>query len=489
MNHLSTKCASRFATGIFAIALGFSLAPVGWAQSAVQAAGDSSASNSAAPAKGTQQQLDDLQKEMAAIEQQIAALKAQENAAPSVQAASYVQTPAPAPATAPAAVNLAGLLGPTTISGFVDGYYGYNYNHPIDNISGWRYFDGPTNAFGLNMVEMIVDKAPDATSAESRFGYHVAAGYGNAARVVNSSDVVTTDFANFYLKEAYGQYLAPIGKGLTIQVGKFVTPIGGEVIESSGNWNYSRGILFYYAIPYFHFGVNAKYTWNPKFSSTFYLVNGWNNSAISHDGFVGQSAGLTYGGSFAYTPNTKWSVIQNYMAGPVQDSYTCNFTESSNCTSLNDWKQISDTVISYTPNAKWAFMLNGDYGFGPKNWDCTGAQPVCSTVGPQATWWGVAGYGKYTINPKSYFAVRYEYYGDPQGYSCLVDDCSAGFGQEVTGTYSYNITSGLQVRGEYRYDFASQPTFQRGADFNNFVKEQNTATLGFIYSFSSANAK
>src|ERR1700691_1383687 len=133
MSYLS-KCASRFATGIFAAAFVLSLPPPGQAQSAVQPAGDSSASStSAAPAKNTQQQLDDLQKEMAALEQQIATLKAQEDAAPSIQAASFVQTPAAAPATAPAAapaaVNLAGLLGPMTISGVIDAYYGYNYNH------------------------------------------------------------------------------------------------------------------------------------------------------------------------------------------------------------------------------------------------------------------------------------------------------------------------------------------------------------------------
>jgi hypothetical protein len=45
----------------------------------------------------------------------------------------------------------------------------------------------------------------------------------------------------------------------------------------------------------------------------------------------------------------------------------------------------------------------------------------------------------------------------------------------------------LLVRGEYRYDFASEPVFEKGV-FGS-VKEQNTATLGFVYSFSSANAK
>jgi Putative beta-barrel porin-2, OmpL-like. bbp2 len=507
MSNLS-KCASRLTTGIFALAFALSLAPPGSAQSEVQAPGDSSAAaSSAAPASSTQQQIDDLQKQMAAMEQQIAALKAQANAAPSVQAASYsMQTsPAPAaqapaaaaPAAAPDKVTLAGLLGPTTLSGSVDAYYGYNYNHPLENISGLQLFDASTNAFGLNLAEFVLDKAPDATSADSRFGYHTAIGYGDAAKVLNCSDInniqtgIVTDSegafncSDFYVKEAYGSYLAPIGKGLTITVGKFVTPIGNEVIESSGNWNYSRSVLFYYAIPYFHFGASAKYAWNPKISATFYLVNGWNNSAIDHDEFFGQSSGLTYGTSIAYTPNAKWAVTENYFAGPVQSDNVCDFdVETRNCTSLNDWKQLNDTTIAYTPNAKWAFAINGDYGFGPHNWDCTSGTS-CHTVGNQATWWGTAAYAKYTLNAKSYFAARYEYFEDPQGYAGL----GANHAQEATGTYSYNLTSGLQVRGEYRYDFASSPIFQTGSDPDGKVKEQNTATLGFIYSFSSANAK
>jgi hypothetical protein len=467
-----------------------SMAPAGQAQSAVQAAGDSSASSTPAPAKTQQQQLEDLQKEMSALEQQIATLKTQQDAAPQVVAASYTQ-PSQAPA-APAAVNLAGLLGPMTISGFVDAYYGYDYNHPIDGINPVTPFTSNTNAFALNNVELIVDKAPDATSAESRFGYHVAAGYGQAARAVNGSDIAG-DESQFYLKEAYGQYLAPLGKGLTIQVGKFVTPAGAEVIESNANLNYSRSILFYNAIPYFHFGVNAKYAWNPKIAATFYLVNGWNNSAISHESFGG-STGLTYGASVAYTPNAKWSATENYFAGPVADDFKCDFTESSNCPVLSDWKQLSDTVISYTPNAKWSFTLNGDYGFGPHKWDCTGSTAQnCHTVGMQATWWGVAGYAKYTIDPKSYFAVRYEYYNDPEDYTFSGgDDLNPAdrlHDQEATGTYAYNVTSGLQVRAEYRYDYFSEPFFQNGANFDHSVKEQNSAFLAFIYSFSSANAK
>jgi hypothetical protein len=439
-----------------------------------------------------QQRLQDLEKQMELLQQEIASLK--ESETPGMKTAAYVQPASSASApTAPAPddkVTLGGLLGSTTFSGLVDGYYGFNNNHPVDNSSGWRFFDGKTNAFSLNMVELTVDHAPSDASTESRFGFHVSAGYGQAAKVVNGSDIFS-DGSNFYLKEAYGSYLAPIGKGLKIDVGRFVTPIGGEVIETNGNWNYSRGILFYYAIPFDHFGARAAYTFSPKWTLTGFLVDGWNNSFIQNDLYptTGQSSGLTYAASLAWTPTSKLSVIQNYMAGPVVDAYAVRV--------VSDWKQLSDTVISFTPTSKWVFMINGDYGFGPRYYSFPDAAVSNALPRPQGVipfiespavkWWGVAGYGKYNFSGKINFAVRYEYYGDPNAYTGLLTDTFgdtfAGHGQEFTGTYSYNLTSGLLVRAEYRYDFASEPIFTRG--IYDLVKEQHTATLGFVYSFSS----
>jgi hypothetical protein len=490
------KCVLRLGAAILATGLSIATVPIARAQgsAAVQSPGDSSgasATTAAAPANSTAandtaQRLQDLEKEVNALQQEIASLKTADT--PGIKTAAYaVPQPIVAPAAgddAPQKISISSLLSGITLSGFGDVYYGYNYNHPVDNTSGLRFFDGPTNGFGFNMAELILDKPTDASTPDSRLGYHVAAGYGQAARVVNGSDVVGSavdgtvgfnDGSNFYLKEAYFDYL--VGKNLTITVGKFVTPIGAEVIETNANWNYSRSILFYYAIPYFHFGANAKYVFSPKFSLTGYLVNGWNNTFIQHDAFptTGQSAGLTYGVSLAWTPNAKWSVIENYFAGPVTDGYTAKV--------LSDWKQLSDTVIGYTPNMKWAFQINGDYGFGPRSYNTAVTPAIPSKA---ADWWGAAPYVKYTISPKSNFALRYEYYDDPQGYTGALLG-AAGHVQEFTTDYSYNVTSNLLVRGEYRYDWSNLPIFERGV-FGT-VKDQNTATLGFVYSFSSADLK
>ena len=104
------------------------------------------------------------------------------------------QSPSPATPQQPEKTTLASLLGPTTFSGFVDGYYGYNFDHPQitttggtvpagnggDRFSSYRAFDAPYQAFTLNMIELIADKPPDASN--SRLGYHVALGFGNAMK-------------------------------------------------------------------------------------------------------------------------------------------------------------------------------------------------------------------------------------------------------------------------------------------------------------------
>jgi hypothetical protein len=263
---------------------------------------------------------------------------------------------------------------------------------------------------------------------------------------------------------------------LTFTFGKFVTPAGAEVIETNGNWNYSRSILFYYAVPFFHFGANAKYTFNTQWSITGYLVNGWNNSQEVN-------TGKTYGVSLAYTPTKQWAITENYMAGPQDDAYFFGTSGGPN----SNWRQLSDTIIAYTPNTKWNFIFNGDYGYGDKYPITVTAKTTTSTTSSQPVdWWGAAGYVKYAPNEKSYLAIRSEYFSDPEGFALFGPGNLNGHAGEGTATYAYNITSGLQSRFEFREDYSNRNLFEKGS---RFVKTQPVLELGLIYTFSSTNAK
>ena len=309
------------------------------------------------------------------------------------------------------------------------------------------------------MVELIVDKAPDPTN--SRTGYHVSLGFGQAMNAVNASEPKAGSSFDQYLKEAYFSYLAPVGKGLQVDVGKFVTPFGAEVIETKDNWNYSRSLLFTYAIPYFHFGMRAKYAFNDKYSLTGFFVNGWNN-------VVDNNTGKSYGMSFGWNPNKKFGITQTYMAGPEGNNNNSNL------------RQLSDTVITYSPNSKLSFILNGDYGRG----DRFITNPITNTFSAPVFWTGAAGYVRYAFNDKSAFATRYEYYDDPDGFT--LGTLVPTHINEFTATFERLMAHHIISRFEFRRDMSSQPNFLKG---NTPVQDQNTMTAGLVYTFDSREGK
>jgi putative OmpL-like beta-barrel porin-2 len=401
----------------------------------------------------------ELEQEVNELRAEVAALKSAEKPAP-------VATPAAPPSNlvsstsgvAPAP-SLAGLLGPTSLSGFVDVYYGQNFNNPTSRTNNLRFFDGATNQFGLNLVELVVDKAPDA--ANSRTGYHVALGFGQAMNTVNGSEPQAGLGFDQYLKEAYFSFLAPVGKGLQFDVGKFVTPHGAEVIETKDNWNYSRGLLFTLAIPYYHFGARAKYTFNDKYALSGFFVNGWNN-------VVDNNTGKTYGIGFTWNPYRKFGIGQNYMAGPEQNNIN------------SSWRQLTDTVITYSPTSKLSFIINGDYGRGDRFVTDTETGSLSHPV----YWTGVAGYIKYAFSGTSSFSTRYEYYNDHDGFTTgtMVNTHVNEFTTTLERLVAHHIISRL----EFRRDMSNQPTFLKGV---TPVKDQNTMTAGLVYTFDSREGK
>jgi hypothetical protein len=366
--------------------------------------------------------------------------------APPVVPASPELPQAMAPAPAPPSPSLSGLLGSTTLTGYVDTYYGYNFNHNPTATTTYRAFDYNAQTLGLNLVELMVDKGP---SDDSRYGYRVAVGYGQAINAVNAAEPGGPGFDQ-YLKEAYFSYLAPVGKGLQVDFGKFVTPAGAEVIESRDNWNYSQGILFSYAIPFYHFGLRAKYTLSPKASITGFLVNGWND-------VVDNNTGKTYGFSLALNPSSKFGLIQNYLAGPE--------TKGIN----TGWRQLSDTVVTISPTPKFSFMANYDYGHD-------------RPLGVPVYWTGIAGYLKYAFTDRYTVATRYEYYNDHDGFTTG----SPQHLHTMTGTLQRKVGNNLITRLEYRRDLSNQPVFLKGT---TPVLNQDTVTAGLMFTFDSREAK
>jgi hypothetical protein len=323
----------------------------------------------------------------------------------------------------------------TEIGGLVDGYYDW-YSTKADGV--YRNFDVKHNSFTANMAEIWVAKTP---ATDSPIGYKVRLNFGPAATTYIAFAEPNTPLVN--VEEAYGSYMAPAGKGLQIDFGKFVTNAGAEVIEAKDNWNYSRSLLFALAIPYYHAGIRLTYSPNDKVTLMGGVVNGWNNA-------VDNNTGKTVMGSVTFKPNGATSIIENYIGGPETTGTNDNF------------RNLSDTVVSYTVDPKLSVMGNFDIG-----------------KDGSSKWWGAAGYLKYQANKIVAVVPRVEYYNDKDAFS-------TGISQKLTeGTVTLEIkpADNFMWRIEYRGDFSDQAVFS--TDTGATKKNQQSIAFGFLYSFSS----
>jgi len=331
----------------------------------------------------------------------------------------------------------------TEISGFVDVYYGYNFLTPDTRKAGpERTFDVQHNSISLNLAELSLEKKP---TDDSRGGFRMDFDYGPTQDIVNATEPAGPHiFRN--IGQAYLSYQAPLGKGLQIDVGKFVTPFGFEVIKTKDNWNYSRSQQFTLAIPFYHTGVRATYTVNNKFTLAGFLVNGWNN-------VVDNNTGKTVAVQATFKPVAALTIVENYIGGPEQTNDN------------GDWRHLSDTVATYTVTPQVSLAGNYDYGQDKES-------------GATVKWQGFAGYLRY--QPTAWFALspRAEYYNDREGFT-------SGMAQkmkEFTLTAELKHKDGVVTRLEYRRDFSDIPFFVM-KETNS--QHQNTFTVGLIYSFST----
>ena len=355
----------------------------------------------------------------------------------------YAQTPAPTPTPARTYPKF---FSNIQFGGLADAYYDYNSNKP-DGDAPFRNFDTRHNQARFSMAQLWVTRTP---VADSRVGFNVKLNGGHAADMIHGAEPST--LAPFdrkgaaALQQAYISYLAPVGTGLQIDAGKFVTQHGAEVIEAKDNWNYSRSLLFALAIPYYHAGVRATYNVNDKLALMGTVVNGWNN-------LEDNNGAKTFGAQAIIKPIPALSIIQNYMVGAEQPDNN------------DDVRHLFDTVATLTIAPKVSVMGNYDYGKD-------------SIAGAGVSWQGVAGYLKVQATPWLAVIPRVEVFDDPDGF--MTGTAQTFKGATVTG--EFKLIEGLLARVEFRRDLSDAAVFTK--DTGAAVTSQNTFGLGFLYSYA-----
>jgi Putative beta-barrel porin-2, OmpL-like. bbp2 len=373
-------------------------------------------------------------------------------AAPQLAAAQDPPKPAD-PAPDPDKVTL-NFFKNTEVGGLVDGFYLWNSTKTAPL---FHAFDVKHNSFDLSMAEVWLAKAP---TTDSPVGYKVRLNFGSAPDIMaGASGQFNAESSYKNIEEAYGSYMAPVGKGLQIDFGKFVTNAGAEVIEAKDDWNYSRSLLFQLAIPLYHAGVRVTYSPNDKVTLMGGVINGWNDVSDNN-------TGKSVMASVTLKPTAAVSIIENYIGGPEQPQAVV-------IGGSQPWRTLSDTVVSFTATPMISLMANYDYGR-----DTVAGVTGAGTVN---TWQGIAGYAKF--QPTKFVAVvpRVEYFKDANGFT-------TGSPQNLTSatlTLELKPADNFMWRIEYRGDFSNKTSGPFVDSTGAPQKNQNILILGFLYSFSS----
>ena len=163
------------------------------------------------------------------------------------------QSPAPAPGSPAASPTWS--VGAVDFSGLFDGYYTFNNNHPASEMNQLYNFNERANQFSLNMLKLTASHDPDPV------GFRLDLGFGRAFDTIHATEKAPEIFR--YIEQAYVSLKPKGAKGFEADFGDFVTSAGAEVIETKDNWNYSRSLLFAYAIPYYHFVAPRRVVLEP----------------------------------------------------------------------------------------------------------------------------------------------------------------------------------------------------------------------------------
>lgn len=348
------------------------------------------------------------------------------------------------------------------MSGYADISYQYSLNEP--NSSGattGRAFDTEANGFTPHAFELVLEKP---LTDEMPLGFRTDLFFGDDAAVFKSTGLGLGG-EDFDLQQAYVTARAPIGEGLEFKVGKFVTLLGAEVIESPANWNFSRSFLFLYSIPFTHTGALASYPLGEWGSVTGGVVNGW-------DVVDDNNKAKTLLGNVTLTPLEGVTFSSNLVHGAERNSNNANK------------RSVISNIVSWVPFEPLTLMANYDYGHE------SNVSPGTATSGTTsgfegANWQGLALYAKYDFTPIWALAGRLEWFDDK-------DNVRTGFTGPGGGTitdidfYEWTLTSQWKLhehvlaRLEYRHDKADEKVFARDEGLSSY---QDTIAAEMVYHF------
>jgi hypothetical protein len=339
------------------------------------------------------------------------------------------------------------------VNGFVSASWGRNFNDPASGANELRAFDVENGSITLDVASLVVRKE---AGKPGETGFRVDALAGSSVPGVTAAEGLFRDeesgeAGDFDLLQAYVTWVAPVGRGLTLDVGKFLTPAGFEAVDGFEEWNdnATRSLQFTLSEPTTHTGLKAAYAFSEALSAELLLVNGWDDAKD-------RNGRKTLGASITLLPGAAWSLTTTLLHGPEQEG--------------NDADDRSLLVVSGT----W----EPDGPLGAAACLELGKEEGLAEAGNAVSWWSLAGYFTWKVAPAFSLALRAETFNDPDG--ARTGTAQRLFGLTLTPTAA--LGPSFVVRADLRVDVSDTEVFE-DEDGLFTRKRQPTLLLNALYAF------
>ena len=340
--------------------------------------------------------------------------------------------------------------GPAVTIGGPDRVFDYRRNSLVAHQVAFTLANQPKEGFG-GLINLTLGKDADVIAA-----YKTGPSRGDGCNLATGqSSTGSCRKTGYDFTQAFVQYATGPA---TFTLGKFVTSAGAEVINSTANQNFSRSILFGYAIPFTHTGFRVNYVASDMFTLMGGVNNGWDDLKDTN-----RAKTIELGVSFA--PVKEFSLVSVIHSGKERVGGLVD-------TGPEGTRNLFDSAATFTASDKLTFIVNYDYATQAN------ASSVTATGARTAKWSGLAGYANYQIDEQWRISLRGEYFNDRSGYRTGV----AQKWKEATLTLAYTPIKNLELRGEIRGDRSNVPAFVK-SDSVGASKSQRSVGLDAIYKF------
>lgn len=308
----------------------------------------------------------------------------------------------------------------------ISGVAAASYNHRLisdkTTTGGNPLFKNPNaNTFQLDQIWMILDKAP---TEESRGGFHAEfiTGTSTAAQGARNGNPDVP-----YLYSGYVSYLAPVGNGIQVDLGKLATVLGAEVVQTDGNFFITQGAVFGLQ-PVTYNGISIGTSITDELGFVAGVVNDvYSDTDISIDN------DKAYFGQFSYSGDLFGLNVGGIIGDADASSCTTTTGQSTDCQ-----VSIVDVVFTMDPTDNVSLWANYD-------WVHSSGRDLAGHGDAH----GISGAGRIGITDTFGIASRVEYIWTEDTLTGSADD---GELLTVTGTLDKTLVEGLVGRLEFRWD-------------------------------------